>query len=90
MLRTLLICAATCALAIGCAGAPGTAKPATVAAGGTPLRSNCVGPTSGSRIPQSPCAPGETTFTQNDLERTGHQDTAAALQSLDSPVQIHH
>jgi nitrous oxide reductase accessory protein NosL len=87
MLRSLLTCVATCLVVAGCAGTP---KPAPAIGASTTARTNCVGMlTTDSRIPQSNCAPGQS-YTQDDLQRTGQQDTSKALQSLDSTVQIHH
>jgi hypothetical protein len=80
MLRTLLTCAATGLLVIGCAGAA-TPKPATTAAANT----NCIGHTSASRIPQSNCGPGQS-YTQEDIRTTGQTGAAEALQTLDPLV----
>lgn len=86
MMRTLLTCAATSLLVIGCAGAPTTPKPAAATAANT-ATSNCVGQTSASRIPQANCAPGQT-YTQDDIRSTGQTGAAGALPMLD-PL-IHH
>ncbi len=83
MMKTLLTCAATSLLVIGCAGAPTTPKPVAVAATNT----NCVGQTSASRIPQSSCGPGQS-YTQDDLRSTGQPTAAGALPMLDPA--IHH
>lgn len=79
MLRTLLSCAATGLLVIGCAAAP---QPAATAAAG-----NCVGPPSASRLPQSNCGPGQS-YNQDDIRSTGQTGAAGALQTLD-PL-VHH
>ena len=86
MLRTLLTCAATGLLIIGCAAAPTTPKPAVAAAPNT-ASNNCVGQTSASRITQSSCGPGQS-YTQDDLRSTGQPTAAGALPMLD-PV-VHH
>ena len=81
MLRTLLTCAVTGLLVIGCAAAPSTPKPAATAVAG------CVGPASASRLPQSNCGPGQS-YTQDDIRSTGQPTAAGALPMLD-PI-VHH
>ena len=86
MLRSLLTCVATCLVMAGCASTPDTAKPATTAT----AKTNCVGlASSDPRVLQNNCAPGNS-YTQDELQRSGHQDTSKALESVDPAVQIHH
>ena len=82
MLRTLLTCAATGLLLIGCAGTPSTPKPEASAAS-----TNCVHPAAASRIPQSNCGPGQS-YTQDDIRSTGQPTAAGAVPMLD-PI-VHH
>lgn len=83
MLRTLLICAATSLLLVGCA-TPSTPKPEASTA---KADNNCVHPPAASRIPQTNCGPGQS-YTQEDIRTTGQTGAAGALQTLD-PL-VHH
>ncbi len=84
MLRTLLTCAATSLILVGCATAPGTPKPEAPTA---KTDTNCVHPPAASRIPQTNCGPGQS-YTQDDLRSTGQPTAAGALPMLD-PI-VHH
>jgi hypothetical protein len=86
MLKTLLTCTATCWLAAGCASAPTTPKPAAATAANT-ATTNCAGPGSASRLPQSNCGPGQS-YSQDDIRSTGQTGVAGALPMLD-PI-VHH
>jgi hypothetical protein len=82
MLRTILTCAAASLIAIGCASAPSTPKPAA-----TTASANCQYPAAASRIPQTNCGPGQS-YTQDDIRSTGQPTAAGALPMLD-PI-VHH
>jgi uncharacterized protein YceK len=90
MLKMLLTFAVTCVLASGCASTQSAPKSSPATAADTPANADCSKTmVTGSRIPQNGCAPGQV-YTQEDLQRTGHQDTSKALESADPAVQIHH
>ncbi|HYM41966.1 MAG TPA: hypothetical protein VET46_04270 [Steroidobacteraceae bacterium] len=88
MLKSFAI-GACLALLAGCATTPTTpAKPATAAA---TLPAGCVGQTA-SRIPvrNGECAGFGSTYTQQDIDRTGQPTAGPALQMLDPSVRVGH
>jgi hypothetical protein len=89
MLKMFLTLAVTCVVASGCASTASAPKSPTATAADTPANADCKYMITGSRIPQNGCAPGQT-YTQEDLQRTGQQQTSKALDSADPTVQIHH
>jgi hypothetical protein len=90
MLKMLLTFAVTCVLASGCASTHSAPKSSPAAAADSPANAGCNKTMiTGSRIPQDGCAPGQV-YTQEELQRTGHQDTSKALDSADPAVQTHH
>jgi hypothetical protein len=90
MIKSLLICAVASASVIACSTAgPPRSENRTAAA--TPTQP-CV-PETASRLPMRTgvcsSAPGRS-YSNEDLERTGHTDVADALQMLDPSITVHH
>lgn len=86
MIKTLLICAVVSASAVACST---TAPPKTASADTTPP---CL-QDSASRIPRrsGECsgAAGRS-YSNQDIERTGHTTVGEALQNLDPSITVHH
>jgi len=88
MFRQLLTGACVLAALGGCVGGPHTyGNNATNAA----LRSWCLTDT-GPRVPLSPgqCAAYGNSYSGKDLQQTGHENIAPALQILDPSITIQH
>jgi hypothetical protein len=87
MIKTLLICAVVSASAVACST---TAPPKTASADTAPPP--CL-QDSASRIPRrsGECsgAPGRS-YSNQDIERTGHTSVGEALQNLDPSITVHH
>jgi len=85
MLKKLLLCSGL-ALLSACAATPAP-KPAAAAYVPPP---GCVGNTA-TRIPTSPseCAGFGSTYTQQDIQRTGEPTAAGALRLLDPSLTVH-
>jgi hypothetical protein len=83
MLKPLLTAACLAVLA-GCASTPQNQTSASTADIGP--KSGCVA--TGSRVPRdkNECAAFGRSYSGDDLQRTGHIDTARALQSLDPAI----
>jgi hypothetical protein len=86
MIKSLLICTVVSASAVACSTA---GPPRSAAAAPT---QPCV-PETASRLPMRPgvcsSAPGRS-YSNQDLERTGHTDVGDALQMLDPSITVHH
>jgi hypothetical protein len=90
MIKSLLICAVVSASAVACSTA-GPPRSETRSAAAAPTQP-CV-PETASRLPMRPgvcsSAPGRS-YSNQDLERTGHTDVGDALQMLDPSITVHH
>jgi hypothetical protein len=85
MFKSLLTGACLLALFAGCASAPQNQAPTAKAANAGPT-TGCV--TTGSRVPldQNQCASFGRSYSGEELQQTGHIDTARALQTLDPAI----